>query len=168
MNTPTAIKQYQIAEVEFYAPSLSYMAPIVDSTEHYDVYPVEKIVDGNPEGTSYYESATLPAIIVIDLKDLHSVNVIVLSLPPSLKWEARTQVIGLYYSDSTNQYYKETTEFKTLVAEAPYLFDPVLGNRVLITLDEPVNMKYLKLVIISNDTKGGYNAQLSEVSVYGE
>ena len=160
--------EYEISEVQFYAPSLSYNKSIVDSTPHNDVYNVEKVVDGDPTGTSYYESKSLPAVIVIDLGDVYSINAIVLCLPPSLKWDARTEEIAVYVSDSLNAYSAATTEFSVLVEETPYLFDPETGNRNIIKLDSSVSARFIKLVITSNDIKAGYNAQLSEISVYGE
>jgi len=38
---------------------------------------------------------------------------------------------------------------------------------VTVELDNPVNCRFFKLVINSNDVKAGYGAQLSEISVYG-
>ena len=164
---PTSVANYRISEVEFYAPSLSFQAPIVSSTPHNDVYTIEKVVDGDATGTSYYESAELPAHIIIDLGDKYKLNTIVLSLPPSIKWDARTQEIAIYYSDSNVSYSETSTVFNTLVEQKAYLFDPLVGNRVIININD-VEARFLKFVIISNDTKGGYNAQLSEISVYGE
>lgn len=158
---------YEVSEVEFFAPSLSYSKAIVFSTPHNDVYNVEKIVDGDATGTSYYESAELPATIVIDLGDIYSINALVLCLPPSLKWDARTEEIEIYISDSTSAYSDQTT-FTTLVAKQGYLFDPQTGNRNIINLTNSVNARFIKLVITSNDIRAGYNAQLSEFSVYGE
>lgn len=157
---------YEISEIQFYPPSLSYGKAIVDSTEHNDVYNVEKLVDGDPTGTSYYESKSLPATIVIDLGDVYSVNTIVLSLPPALTWDARNEEIEIFGSDSNVSYSKDTT-FTSLVAKKTYLFDPKTGNRNIIEITA-TQVRYIKLVITSNDARGGYNAQLSEVSVYGE
>lgn len=158
---------YEVSEVEFFAPSLSYSKAIVYSTPHNDVYNVEKIVDGDATGTSYYESAELPATIVIDLGDVYSINALVLCLPPSLKWDARTQEIEIFVSDSLASY-SDQTQFTTLVSKAAYLFDPQTGNRNIINLSSSVNARFIKLVITSNDIRAGYNAQLSEFSVYGE
>ena len=165
-DDPSGVLSYEIAEVEFYAPSLSYGASIVSATEHNDVYTVDKIVDGDATGTSYYESKSLPATIIIDLGNVYNVNTIVFALPPSIKWDARSQEIMISYSDSNNSY-SDSMQFTTLISRTKYLFDPLTGNRNVISVDN-VNMRFLKIVIYSNDTKGGYNAQLSEVSVYGE
>ena len=162
----SAPEYYDIAEVEFYPPSLSYNKAIVDSTAHNDVYNVEKLVDGDATGTSYYESKELPAYVVIDLGQVYSVSTLVMCLPPSLKWDARTQNIEIYSSDSTFDYDKNKTSFTTLVAANDYLFDPVTGNINVVKLHENKDARFIKLVITSNDVKGGYNAQLSEFSVY--
>jgi hypothetical protein len=162
-----ASKNIQIGEIEFYPPSLSFNKAIVDSTAHNDVYNVEKLVDGDPTGTSYYESSSLPAKVVIDLGDVYSVSVIVLSLPPSLLWDPRTENIEIDTSDSSTAYSSTTTAFTTAVAAKDYRFDPATGNRNLVTFTTPISLRFLKLVINSNDIAGGYNAQLSEVSVYG-
>ena len=166
-NLASKSSYISLSEIEFYPPALTYNKAIVDSSEHNDVYNVEKCVDGDPTGTSYYESKALPAHIVIDLGDVYQITTIVLCLPPSLNWAARTQRIAFYASDDTNAYNASTTQFTCIKEEAPYLFDPATGNRVTINLDSPVPCRYFKLVISSNDIKAGYGAQLSEVSVYG-
>ena len=61
---------------------------------------------------------------------------------------------------------KNKTSFTTLVAANDYLFDPVTGNINVVKLHENKDARFIKLVITSNDVKGGYNAQLSEFSVY--
>lgn len=158
---------YEISEVQFFEPSLSYNKAIVDSTPHNDVYNVEKVVDGDATGTSYYESNALPAHIVIDLGDVYSVSTIVLSLPPSLMWNTRTQEIEIQASNSNASYSASTTSFTTIAAKKGYVFDPQLGNRNIIQLDAPIEARYIKVIISSNDISGGYAAQLSEISVYG-
>ena len=163
--SPSAPKAYLLSEIEFYPPALTYGKAIVDTSTHADVYNVEKAVDGDPTGTSYYESASLPAHIVIDLGDIYQITTVVLCLPPSLNWAARTQNIEILISDS-NVDYTSSTAFTSVVPATNYLFDPVSGNRVTIELT-PVNCRYFKLVINSNDIKAGYGAQLSEISVYG-
>ncbi|MCH3909398.1 MAG: glycosyl hydrolase family 28 protein [Bacilli bacterium] len=157
---------YSISEIEFYPPSLTFGKAIVDSTEHNDVYPVTKLVDGDPTGTSYYESKKLPATVVIDLEDVYKLSKLVLCLPPILTWSKRTQAIEVSVSDSLATYDASTTSFTTVKERTDYVFDPTQGNRVMIDLDD-VPCRFLKLVIFSNDANGGYGAQLSEVSAYG-
>ena len=165
-DSPSASKNVILSEIEFYPPALSYNKAIVDSTEHNDVYNVQKAVDGDPTGTSYYESKGFPAHIVIDLGDVYQITTIVLCLPPSLNWAARTQNIA-FYGSADNNSYSASTEFTTILEAHDYLFDPVSGNRVTIELSSPFACRYFKLVINSNDIAGGYGAQLSEISVYG-
>ena len=165
---PFAPKHYKISEVEFYAPSLSFGKAIVDSTPHNDVYNVERVVDGDPTGTSYYESASLPAHIVIDMKDIYKVSDIVLNLPPSLQWDTRNEVIEILASDYNFDYDKSKATFKTVVEKQSFLFDPQTGNKNHIHFDTKFEARYIKVVIYSNDISGGYKAQLSEISVYGE
>lgn len=166
-TSASAPRYYSLSEVEFYPPALTYNKAIVDASEHNDVYNVEKVVDGDPTGTSYYESKSLPAYIVIDLGQIYQITTIVLCLPPSLNWAARTQNIEMLASDSNVEYSASTTQFKTIVPATDYLFDPTEGNRVTVTLPSAVSCRYFKLVINSNDVKAGYGAQLSEISVYG-
>lgn len=164
----TACSKYEVSEVQFYPPSLTFAKAIVESSAHNDVYNIEKIIDGEAGGTSYYESKELPASFVIDLGDLYSIDTLVFCLPPSLLWDARTQEIEILYSNSNLAYDSATTKFETLVEKAPYLFDPSTGNRNIIKLDKAVQVRFIKVIISSNDIKGGYNAQVSEFSVYGE
>ena len=164
-TSSSAPKSYLLSEVEFYPPALTFGKPVVDASAHADVYNVEKALDGDPTGTSYYESASLPAHIVVDLGDIYQITTVVLSLPPSLNWAARTQNIEILVSDS-NVAYSPSTVFATVVPATNYLFDPTQGNRVTINLT-PTNCRFFKLVINSNDIKAGYGAQLSEISVYG-
>lgn len=164
----TACSKYEVSEVQFYPPSLTFAKAIVESSAHNDVYNIEKIIDGEAGGTSYYESKELPASFVIDLGDLYSIDTLVFCLPPSLLWDARTQEIEILYSDSNLSYDSGTTKFETLVEKTPYLFDPSTGNRNIIRLENAVKVRYIKVIISSNDIKGGYNAQVSEFSVYGE
>ena len=158
---------YEVSEIQLFAPSLSYNKAIVDSTPHNDVYNVEKAVDGDATGTSYYESAELPAYIVIDLGDVYELNAIVLCLPPSLKWDARTQEIEILASASVDAY-SASTSFNTIVEKTSFLFDPQTGNRNIINLESGVSARYIKVIIYSNNIRAGYNAQLSEISVYGK
>ena len=165
-DSASAPKYYSLSEIEFYPPALTYGKAVVDASEHNDVYNVEKAIDGDPTGTSYYESKALPAYIVIDLGEVYSITTVVLCLPPSLNWAARTQNIEILVS-ADNVAYSSSTSFESVVPATDYLFDPVQGNRVTIELAQPASCRFFKLVINSNDVKAGYGAQLSEVSVYG-
>lgn len=161
-----APKNYAISNIEFFPPSLTLGKAIVDSTEHADVYNVERIVDGIPDGTSYYESRSLPATIVIDLADVYKIKTLVLRLIPDLKWSSRDEEIEISTSDSNLAYNKASTEFTVAVAKKAYTFDPLSGSINTIAMND-IQARYIKLVISSNSATGGYGAQLSEVSAYG-
>lgn len=165
-ETLTSPKTYQISEVEFYAPSLTYNKAIVSSTTHNDVYDVGRIVDGDVTGTSYYESKTLPAHIIIDLEDVYELRVILLSLCPSLLWETRTQNIEISVC-AENKKFESSMKFDTVFAAQDYVFDPQKGNRVMLEKEEGIPARFLKIVINSNSANGGYGGQLAEVSAYG-
>ena len=160
----TAPKTYRISEIEFYPPSLTFGKSIYGATIHNDVYPVTNVVDGEVNGTSYYESKTLPAQLIIDLEDVYALNKIILSLSPSLLWEARVQNIEISVS-ADNRGYDEALNFTTLFEATDYLFDPQTGNRITLNVDD-VQARYLKIVINSNSA-GNYGGQLAEVSAYG-
>ena len=167
-NKSTSALIYQVSEVEFYTPSLTFMKPVVDSSEHSDVYNVERVNDGDPTGTSYYESKTCPAYFVIDLGGLYDLKTFGMFLSPSLAWSARTQEIEIQYSNSNLTYNKASTEFTTVVAKTAYLFDPATGNNNIVRLETPVNGRFVKVVIYSNSDKGGYGGQMSEFTAYSE
>ena len=83
-------------------------------------------------------------------------------------WDARSQEIEILGSNSNLAYDASKTEFSVIKAKTSYLFDPTTGNRNILKIEGGIQVRYIKLVISSNDTKGGYNAQLSEISIYGE
>ncbi|MDE7213194.1 MAG: discoidin domain-containing protein, partial [Anaeroplasmataceae bacterium] len=141
LDSATAAPYYEISEIQFFPPSLVFGKSIVYSSEHNDVYNVEKLIDGDATGTSYYESKGFPAEIVIDLGDLYDVNTFVFSLPPSLLWSARTQEIEILGS-ATNSAYNSNIEFNTIVEKSKYLFDPTTGNRNIVTTDM-VKVRYI-------------------------
>lgn len=161
-----AVNKVMFSEMELFSPSLSYKKPVVDATTHYDIYDTSRLTDGNPNGTSYYESDGFPAEIVIDLQDIFNVRMISLHLPSELTWDKRTQDIELL-SSSENINYNENMNFTSFYRKS-ILFDPTMGNKELIDLGEsPVSMRFLKIIIHSNDIAGGYGGQLSEVYVFG-
>lgn len=166
VDSASAAKDYRISEVEFFSPSLSFGKAIVDSTEHNDVYNVEKVVDGEPNGTSYYESKTLPAYIVIDLGNVYNISTVVFHLPAKLDWTTRTQNIAIL-GCSDNLAYSKSMVFTEILAATNCTFDPMLGNMVKFDFNPTVSCRHFKVVINSNDIKAGYGAQLSEIDVFG-
>jgi len=166
-NELFSLDHVQLASMYVFGPSLSYKKPIVDSTTYADVYDPGRLTDGEPNGTSYYESLTLPAHIVIDLRDVYNVNSISLHLPALLSWTTRNQEIELLASNSNLDYNANETSFTTIKARQSHTFNPTTGNMSLVEFSPVVSMRYLKIVIYSNDIAGGYMAQLSEVYVFG-
>ncbi len=158
-----------LSEIEFYPPSLTYNKPIAYSTEHNDVYNVERLVDGNKDGTSYYESKTLPCEIVIDRQNVYTLNCIVRFLPGNRAWTTRTENIELLYSDSNVAFDKNKTQFKSLEPAKDYVFNPETGNRNKVDVkDKNIKARFIKIVVTSNNALGSYGAQLSEFNVYGK
>jgi len=166
-NELFSLDHVHLASMYVFGPSLSYKKPIVDSTDYADVYDPGRLTDGDPNGTSYYESKSLPAHIVIDLRDVYNVNSISLHLPALLSWTTRNQEVELLASNSNLDYNAAETSFTTIMERQSLTFDPTTGNMSLVELSPSVSMRYLKIVIYSNDIAGGYMAQLSEVYVFG-
>lgn len=160
----TSPNRVKISEVEFYPPSLTYQKSIYDATTHNDVYPVTNLVDGEVGGTSYYESKELPAHFTIDLEKVYHISKIVLALPPTLLWQARTQEIEIKFCSQDTGYSSSLT-FTTVKQKTAYLFDPSIGNRVTLDTNDAL-ARFIKVTIYSN-TESRYGGQLSEVSAYG-
>jgi len=119
-------------------------------------YAPANAVDGNT-GT-YWEStnSAFPQWIQVDLGSSQSVSRLVLNLPPSSAWAARTQTITVQGStDGTN--------YSTLAGSAGYTFDPNSGNAVTIT-STAASVRYVKLTFTANT--GWPAGQLSELQVY--
>lgn len=153
----TGQPQLQINEIAFYPSSLSTTKPIVNSTEHYDVYTVGNIVDGNEN--TYWEAATQDAFFTVDLGRSYDVRYLVMHLPPLMTWPEKHQKIAVLMSE-------DGENWVTVVEETEYAFDPAKGNSNVLELTTPVRARYVKLVFSYNDS--GYGAQLSELYVYGE
>jgi chitodextrinase len=119
-------------------------------------YPTSNAVDGNT-GT-YWESTNnaFPQWLQVDLGSAQSVSRLVLNLPPSTSWAARTQTITVQGST-------DGAAYGTLAASTGYTFDPNTGNTATITFT-PANARYVKLTFSANT--GWPAAQLSELQVY--
>ncbi|MCW2974785.1 MAG: coagulation factor 5/8 type domain protein [Actinomycetia bacterium] len=113
-------------------------------------------VDGN--ASSYWESAngSFPQWLQVDLGSALSIGKVVLKLPPSTAWGARTQTLSV--QGSTNG-----TTFTTLVNSASYTFDTVTGNTVTITFAAS-SQRYVRINITANT--GWAAGQVSELEVY--
>jgi hypothetical protein len=120
------------------------------------VYAPGNAVDGNPN--TYWESTdnAFPQWLQVDLGSAQSISRLVLDLPPSSAWGARTQTFSVLGStDGAN--------FATIVGSAPHTFDPASGNTVTITLT-PTTTRYLRLNFTANT--GWPAGQCSEFQVY--
>jgi hypothetical protein len=113
-------------------------------------------VDGN--ASSYWESTNnaFPQWLQVDLGSALSIGKVVLKLPPSTSWGARTQTLSVLGS-------KDGTTFTTLVNSASYTFDPATGNTVTITFAAS-SQRYVRINITANS--GWPAGQVSELEVY--
>ncbi|MER7179775.1 discoidin domain-containing protein [Streptomyces hyaluromycini] len=127
------------------------------ATGSQDVYTPGKAVDG--DANSYWESANnaFPQSLTVDLGSAYAARRLVLKLPPSSAWAARTQTITVLGStDGTN--------YSTVVGSTGYRFDPATGNTVTVPLPSSTNLRYLRLTVTANN--GWPAGQFSEVEAY--
>ncbi|MEV5611125.1 discoidin domain-containing protein [Streptomyces sp. NPDC052225] len=123
-----------------------------------DVYTPGKAVDG--DANSYWESTNnaFPQALTVDLGAAKAVRRVVLKLPPSAAWGARTQTLSV-------QGGTDGSSFTTLAASKDYRFDPASGNTVTVTLPDSVpSTRYLRVHVTANS--GWPAAQFSEVEAY--
>ncbi|MYT68929.1 MULTISPECIES: discoidin domain-containing protein [unclassified Streptomyces] len=123
-----------------------------------DVYTPGKAVDG--DANSYWESTNnaFPQALTVDLGSAQAVRRVVLKLPPSAAWGARTQTLSVLGST-------DGSSFTTLAASKAYRFDPATGNTVTVTLpDSSPATRQLRVQVTANT--GWPAAQLSEVEAY--
>lgn len=123
---------------------------------HADVYAARNATDGDTN--TYWESVNnaFPQWLEVDLGRARSVDRIVLSLPPSAAWQARTQTLAVSGSG-------DGSSFTTIVESAGYRFDPASGNTVTIAFDA-TSTRYLRLTFTANT--GWPAGQASELEVY--
>ncbi len=134
--------------------NLALNRPVTDSG-HSDVYVAGNAVDGNT--STYWEGANaFPQTLTTDLGSAQSLGRLVLDLPPSSAWGARTETLSVLGST-------DNSTWTTLVASNAYGFDPATGNTVTVTL--PANStRYVRLAFTANS--GWSAAQLSELEAY--
>ncbi|WP_277041042.1 choice-of-anchor D domain-containing protein [Actinacidiphila oryziradicis] len=119
-------------------------------------YVPANLTDADP--STYWESATgFPQWAQVDLGKSYSVGKVVLRLPPSTSWSARTETLSLLGStDGTN--------FSTIVGSAGYTFDPAANNNTVTITFNATGARYVRANITANS---GWNAgQLSDFAVY--
>ncbi|MFB7600717.1 discoidin domain-containing protein [Streptomyces sp. NPDC056160] len=127
------------------------------ATGSQDVYTPGKAVDG--DANSYWESTNnaFPQSLTVDLGSSQAVRRLVLKLPPSAAWGARTQTIAVLGStDGTN--------YTTVVGAQGYRFDPATGNTVTVALPNGTSLRGLRLTVLANT--GWPAGQFSEVEAY--
>ncbi|MFF4118262.1 discoidin domain-containing protein [Streptomyces sp. NPDC001714] len=127
------------------------------ATGSQDVYTPGKAVDG--DANSYWESANnaFPQSLTVDLGSSYAARRLVLKLPPSSAWAARTQTITVLGSTDGSNY-------STVVGSTGYRFDPATGNTVTVPLPGSTNLRYLRLTVTANN--GWPAGQFSEVEAY--
>ncbi|MYW19284.1 mycodextranase [Streptomyces sp. SID2955] len=127
------------------------------ATGSQDVYTPGKAVDG--DAGTYWESSNnaFPQSWTVDLGSSFAVRRLVLKLPPSAAWGARTQTVTVLGStDGSN--------FGTVAGSQGYRFDPATGNTATVSLPATTNLRYLRLTVSGNT--GWPAGQLSEVEAY--
>ncbi|MGY4928858.1 discoidin domain-containing protein [Streptomyces sp. 900105755] len=127
------------------------------ATGSQDVYTPGKAVDG--DANSYWESTNnaFPQSLTVDLGSSYAARRLVLKLPPSSAWSARTETVTVLGStDGSN--------FSTVVGSTGYRFDPATGNSVTVPLPSSTNLRYLRLTVTANN--GWPAGQFSEVEAY--
>ncbi|MEV5146557.1 discoidin domain-containing protein [Streptomyces sp. NPDC052727] len=127
------------------------------ATGSQDVYTPGKAVDG--DANSYWESANnaFPQSLTVDLGSSYAVRRLVLKVPPSSAWGARTQTVTVLGSTDGSGY-------STVLGAQGYRFDPATGNTATVTLPSGTNLRYLRLTVTANT--GWPAGQFSEVEAY--
>ncbi|MBL1086012.1 discoidin domain-containing protein [Streptomyces actinomycinicus] len=127
------------------------------ATGSQDVYTPGKAVDG--DANSYWESTNnaFPQSWTVDLGASYAVRRLVLKLPPSPAWAARTQTITVLGSTDGSHY-------STVVGAQGYRFDPAGGNTATVSLPSGTNLRHLCLTVSGNT--GWPAGQFSEGEAY--
>ncbi|BBB01559.1 putative xylosidase/arabinosidase [Actinacidiphila reveromycinica] len=126
-------------------------------SSHTQSYGSANATDGDP--SSYWESANnaFPQWIQVDLGAASTVRRLVLTLPPSAAWTARTQTLSVRGST-------DGATFTALAGSAGHTFDPATGNTATVTLPAAATTRYLRLDFTANT--GWPAAQLSGLQVF--
>jgi hypothetical protein len=111
------------------------------------------------DASTYWESAngSFPQWAQVDLGQSYSVGKVVLRLPPSTAWSARTQTLSLLGST-------DGSTFSTIVGSAGYTFDPNTNNNTVTITFNATAARYVRANITANT---GWSAgQLSDFAVF--
>jgi hypothetical protein len=127
------------------------------ATGSQDVYTPGKAVDG--DANTYWESANnaFPQSWTVDLGSRQDVRRLVLKLPPSPAWDARTQTVTVQGSADGSAY-------STVAGPQGHRFDPATGNTATVSLPSGTSLRWLRLTVSANT--GWPAGQFSEVEVY--
>ncbi|MGQ4487421.1 discoidin domain-containing protein [Streptomyces sp. SAS_281] len=136
---------------------LALRRPVSESS-HTQTYGASNAVDGDP-GT-YWESANhaFPQWLQVDLGATTGVRRVVLALPPSTSWGARTQTVTVQGST-------DGASFSVLRGSTDCSFDPLTGNTATLTLPASTTTRHLRLVVTANT--GWPAGQIAQLQVYG-
>jgi hypothetical protein len=111
------------------------------------------------DASTYWESANgaFPQWAQVDLGSNYGVGKVVLKLPPSTAWGARTQTLSVQGStDGSN--------FSTIVGSAGYTFDPTANNNTATITFASATARYVRVNITANT--GWPAGQLSDFEVF--
>ena len=124
---------------------------------HTQTYSSGNVVDGN--ANTYWESvdSAFPQWIQVDLGAATAISRIVLKLPPSTSWGARTQTLSVQGS-------VDGSTFTTVKSSAAYTFDPNSGGNAVTITSTSMSPRYVRLNFTANT--GWPAGQLSEFEVY--
>jgi hypothetical protein len=119
-------------------------------------YQPSNAVDGNT--STYWESTdnAFPQWFQVDLGAAAGISRIVMDLPPSSAWGARTQTVQIQGST-------DGSAFTTIAGSRGYSFDPATGNTATATFGA-VTARYVRLTFTANT--GWPAGQLSELQVW--
>jgi hypothetical protein len=120
-------------------------------------YVASNMTDADP--STYWESVngTFPQWGQVDLGQSYSIDKVVLRLPPSTAWGARTETLSLLGStDGSN--------FSTIVGSAGYTFDPNANNNTVTITFSPTTARYVRVNITANT--GWPAGQISDFAVF--
>lgn len=128
----------------------------ITESNHTQTYVATNAIDGNT-GT-YWEGASFPSTLTVNLGSDHNISSIVLQLNPASVWATRTQNITVLGHNAS------TSSFSTLVPAATYTFNPASGNQVTIPVTATVSE--VRISIASNS--GATGGQIAEFQILGE
>ncbi|HZR49338.1 MAG TPA: discoidin domain-containing protein [Streptosporangiaceae bacterium] len=120
-------------------------------------YVAANMTDTDP--STYWESVngTFPQWGQVDLGQSYSIGKVVLRLPPSTAWGARTETLSILGST-------DGATFTTIVGSASYTFDPNANSNTVAITFNPATARYVRANITANT--GWPAGQISDFAVY--